>query len=223
MSPPPPSAAALPTSWPGGRWGGQYLLDAVSAASVDVVSTASPRWFEYRHVGSASLEFKAGDVASSGGGGVSREPDYQSLAGAARISIETPDKTVTPFAGFSLGHDDVGRTGQPKDSWGSMDKWGLQAGGTIVMGRSDNRQPGRRRHLRAGLPGQALPLRPAVRARHVGRGAGGRLGRGGQPPPHRPAASRRPARRARPLRGDRAAGPPLRHRHLPPRPAPLPG
>ena len=75
--------------------GGQYLLDAVSAASVDVVSTASPRWFEYRHVGSASLEYKAGDVALSGGGGVSREPDYQSLAGAARISIETPDKTVT--------------------------------------------------------------------------------------------------------------------------------
>jgi hypothetical protein len=116
--------------------GGQYLLDAVSAASVDVVSTASRRWFEYRHVGSASVEYRSGQVTLSGGGGLSREPDYLSLAGAVRITAETVDKTLTPFFGVSYGQDDVGRTGQPKSTWRSMQKWGVQAGGTFVLGRS---------------------------------------------------------------------------------------
>jgi hypothetical protein len=115
---------------------GQYLLDAVSAASVDVVSTASRRWFEYRHVGSASLEIKSGQITLSGGGGLSREPDYLSLAGAVRLTVETVDKTLTPFLGLSYGQDDVGRTGQPRSTWRSMQKWGVQAGGTFVLGRS---------------------------------------------------------------------------------------
>jgi hypothetical protein len=116
--------------------GGQYLLDAVSAASVDVVSTASPRWFEYRHVGSGSLEYRAGAVGLSAGGGVSSEPDYLSIAASARVSLETPEKSLTPFVGLSYGQDDIGRTGMPKSSWQSMQKRGLQAGGTFVVGRS---------------------------------------------------------------------------------------
>src|SRR6478752_6611925 len=38
---------------PTGGWSahGRYLVDAVSAASVDIVSTASRRWKEIRHAG----------------------------------------------------------------------------------------------------------------------------------------------------------------------------
>ncbi len=115
---------------------GQYLLDAVSAASVDIVSTASRRWFEYRHVGSGSLDFKAGDAGVSLGGGVSHEPDYLSIAGSARVTVDTADKNITPYGAISYGLDDVGRTGQPRSTWRTMSKWGFQAGTTFVLGRS---------------------------------------------------------------------------------------
>jgi hypothetical protein len=115
---------------------GSYLLDAVSAASVDVVSTASGRWFEYRHVGSGQLAFKAGEFGISVGGGVSREPDYVSTAGAVQVTVETADKMITPFGAVSIGQDDVGRTGQPRETWQSMTRWGLQGGATVVLGRA---------------------------------------------------------------------------------------
>jgi len=115
---------------------GRYLVDAVSAASVDVVSAASAHWFEIRHVGSLAADMKAGGVGLMLGGGVSREPDYLSIGVGGTISVELMDKNVTPFVGASYGHDDVGRTGMPKDFWRSMEKVGLQGGATFVVNRS---------------------------------------------------------------------------------------
>jgi hypothetical protein len=46
--------ATLKNSLEGCSLHGSYLADIVSAASVDIVSTASPRWTEVRHAGSLS-------------------------------------------------------------------------------------------------------------------------------------------------------------------------
>ena len=47
----PSLAASITNVLQGASLRGQYVVDAVSAASADVVSTASPRWTEVRHAG----------------------------------------------------------------------------------------------------------------------------------------------------------------------------
>lgn len=115
---------------------GRYLVDAVSAASVDIVSTASGHWFEYRHVGSGGIDYKTGPVSLTASGGVSREPDYLSIGTGVSASVELMDKNVVPSILLSYGHDDVGRTGQPKDRWQLMQKVGGQLGVTFVVNRA---------------------------------------------------------------------------------------
>jgi Protein of unknown function (DUF3570) len=116
--------------------GGSYLVDAVSAASVDIVSTASGHWVERRHVGAGSANFKAGPVAVALSGGFSREPDYSSLGGGGVISFELAEKNVMPFIGGSYGHDLVGRTGDPMDAWPALNKVSIKTGVTFVVNRS---------------------------------------------------------------------------------------
>ncbi len=116
--------------------GGRYLIDAVSAASVDIVSTASHHWVENRHVGSASADFKAGPAGVALAGGFSREPDYLSLSGGGMLSLELFDKNFMPFLGGSYGSDQVGRTGEPRDLWRPMNKVSVKTGATFVVNRS---------------------------------------------------------------------------------------
>jgi hypothetical protein len=115
---------------------GRYLVDAVSAASVDIVSSASGKWTEYRHVGSLAVELPVGEAQLAISGGVSREPDYLSLGGGATVSFDLLNKNLTPFIGLSYGDDSAGRTGEPKEFWRKMQKVGLQTGATFVVGRS---------------------------------------------------------------------------------------
>jgi hypothetical protein len=116
--------------------GGRYLVDAVSAASVDIVSSASGHWTEVRNVGSGDAAVKVGALGISVAGGFSHEPDYLSIGGGGTVSLETLDKNVTPFIGASYGHDDVGRTGLPKAYWHVMQKGTVQLGVTFVVDRS---------------------------------------------------------------------------------------
>ena len=115
---------------------GSYLVDAVSAASVDIVATASNHWVEQRHVGAGSANFKAGPVGVALSGGFSREPDYLSLGGGGVISLELAEKNVMPFIGGSYGHDLVGRTGDPMNLWQELNKVSIKAGVTFVVNRS---------------------------------------------------------------------------------------
>lgn len=116
--------------------GGSYLVDAVSAASVDIVSTASPHWTERRHVGAASANFKAGGASVALAGGFSREPDYLSLGGGGVVSFELYDKNLMPFIGGSYGHELVGRHGDPQSTWPTLDKISLKSGATFVVNPS---------------------------------------------------------------------------------------
>lgn len=115
---------------------GSYLVDAVSAASVDIVSTASSRWTELRHVGSASANFKAIGTRVALAGGFSREPDYLSRGGGGVLSWELADKNFMPFVGGSYSHDLVGRTGESQGLWRTMEKFTVKTGATFVVNRS---------------------------------------------------------------------------------------
>lgn len=131
----PSVAATVSDEVAGWSVGGRYLVDAVSAASVDIVATASQRWTELRHVGSVEASYKHRAVSVTASGGVSHEPDYLSLSGGLVLTIELLDKNLTPFLGARYGHDDVGRTGLPQAHWELLQRGGVQAGATFVLSR----------------------------------------------------------------------------------------
>jgi hypothetical protein len=116
--------------------GGHYLVDVVTAASVDIVSTASSKWTEIRHAGSANASVKYDDVSLEASGSISREPDYLSLTGGGTLTVELFDKNVTPFLGFSYGQDDVGRTGLPRELWRNKQTLSGRLGVTFVVDRA---------------------------------------------------------------------------------------
>ncbi|HVY31935.1 MAG TPA: DUF3570 domain-containing protein [Polyangiaceae bacterium] len=93
---------------------GSYLVDVVSAASVDIVSSASSRWREVRQQGSLGAERQLSRQSRLGADFVvSREPDYVSLAGGALLRWEPSNKQLNPTFGYSFTHDTAGRTGTP--------------------------------------------------------------------------------------------------------------
>jgi hypothetical protein len=88
---------------------GNYLVDVVSAASVDIVSTASRRWIETRHAGTLSGEYKPHDFGVAVGGSVSSEPDYLSYSLGATMTHDFDVKNTTLLLGYAYGHDTIGR------------------------------------------------------------------------------------------------------------------
>ena len=90
-------------------FGGRYLVDVVSAASVDIVSTASRRWHEVRQEGDFDGNIKFGDLGVGASGSVSSEPDYLAWAAGGTLSYDFAQKNVTVLAGYSFGHDTIGR------------------------------------------------------------------------------------------------------------------
>ncbi|HEY4014574.1 MAG TPA: DUF3570 domain-containing protein [Polyangiaceae bacterium] len=97
----------------GGSLSASYLVDVVSAASIDIVSSASTRagWGEVRHAGAVSGQYKPHDFGVSVGGSVSSEPDYVSYGGYAMIVKEFDDKNWTLTLGYGYSHDTAGRCG----------------------------------------------------------------------------------------------------------------
>lgn len=92
---------------------GSYLVDVVSAASVDIVSTASRRWHEVRHAGTLDGQYKFQNVGVSAAGSLSSEPDYLSYGGSGQLTYDLDEKNSTLFFGFGYDHDTIGRGGTP--------------------------------------------------------------------------------------------------------------
>jgi hypothetical protein len=93
--------------------GGQYLVDVVSAASVDIVSTASRRWNEVRQEGGLQASYKPQALGAQASATISDEPDYLSLSAGGAITQDLANKNVTWLFGYAYGHDVAGRTGTP--------------------------------------------------------------------------------------------------------------
>jgi hypothetical protein len=92
---------------------GSYLVDVVSAASVDIVSTASRAWHEVRQAGTLETEYKPHDFGVTIGGSMSTEPDYLSYGIGLAITQDLDEKNTTLTAGYGYGHDISGRSGTP--------------------------------------------------------------------------------------------------------------
>lgn len=100
---------------PSAGWGanGRYLVDIVSAASPDIVATASPRWTEVRQAGNLGGRYKPSWFGVAGGAFGSYTNDYLALGGNVQLSQDLDDKNLTLIQGYSYGHDTIGRTGTP--------------------------------------------------------------------------------------------------------------
>jgi hypothetical protein len=88
-----------------------YLVDVVSAASADIVSTASRRWEEVRQAGTLSAQYKPRDFGVGVGGSVSSEPDYLSYGAYATVIKDFDEKNWTVQFGYGFSHDTAGRCG----------------------------------------------------------------------------------------------------------------
>lgn len=92
-----------------------YDADAITSASVDVRTSATPRAFtDLRHgatlASSVSLD-RLTKVGASLRGSV--ENDFDLIGGAVTASRELPERTVTIEASWGLEHAWIGRTGDP--------------------------------------------------------------------------------------------------------------
>jgi hypothetical protein len=116
---------------------GTYLVDVISAASVDIVSTASQRWQEVRQAATLGAGYQWGDVGARVSAAVSREPDYVSNAAGTALTWRFADKAHLAIIGYSLDHDTIGRTGTSFDVF-SQTLWqhDVSGGVTLTLNRS---------------------------------------------------------------------------------------
>jgi Protein of unknown function (DUF3570) len=115
--------------------GGQYLVDVVSAASVDIVSTASRRWQEVRQEGSLEASYKPKAFGVQANGTLSDEPDYVSWSGGGAITQDIMSDSVTWLLGYARGHDVAGRTGTSFSVFSrAVDRNAFKAALTLVLG-----------------------------------------------------------------------------------------
>jgi hypothetical protein len=90
--------------------GAVLLVDVVTAASVDILATASPRWREVRWVPALSGHKRWGDVDVGLSAGLSHEPDYLSADVGGKVSVDLRQKTITPTIAYNYSHDVNGKT-----------------------------------------------------------------------------------------------------------------
>ena len=113
-----------------------YLVDVVSAASADVVSTASP-FLEARQAGTFAASYKPHDFGVAANGAVSVEPDYTSVLGGTTLTEELLGKNLTLLFGYSHMHDIAGRSGTPFSVFSrTLDRDAFKGGATILVDRA---------------------------------------------------------------------------------------
>ena len=117
-------------------WGinGRYLLDVVSAASPDIVSTASPPFKELRQGGTLGGRYKPGNFGVGGSFNASYSPDYLALSGSLQLTEDLNDKNLTLFQSYSYGHDTIGRARVPFSTFSrSLDTHAVTLGLSSVV------------------------------------------------------------------------------------------
>ncbi len=125
-------SVASPTA--GWNVGANYLVDVVTAASPDVVSTASRRFHDVRHVFGATGGYKPGRFGAQAYANYSEERDYISRTIGLTATGDFYDKQITPSLGYSYTWDTIGRTGTSYDVFGRpFDTHEITAGTTFVL------------------------------------------------------------------------------------------
>ncbi len=133
----PSISGALSNTLAGWKVSGRYLVDVVSAASADVVSTASPPFLEVRQAGTLEGAYKPGSFGVAANAAVSIEPDYTSILGGATITKDLFDKSLTLLFDYSHMHDIAGRSGTPYSVFSrTLDRDAFKGGASIVVDRA---------------------------------------------------------------------------------------
>lgn len=123
-------------SSPTGGWnvGANYLVDVLTAASPDVVATASRRFADVRHVVGLNGGYKPGRFGAQAFANYSEERDYISRTLGLALNGDFFEKQFTPTLGYSYSWDTIGRTGTPYDIFGKpFNTHDINASATIVL------------------------------------------------------------------------------------------
>jgi hypothetical protein len=121
----------------GWSFGGGYLVDVVTAASADIVATATPRWSEVRHVISGDAGYKPGDLGGAVHASASIEPDYRSLSIGGTGAWELYQKNITLLLGYGYSNDTAGRVTTPFHVFSrTLDRHTVNGGATFVASRA---------------------------------------------------------------------------------------
>lgn len=116
---------------------GSYLADVVSAASADIVSTASPPFVEVRHAGTLEGGYKPKAFGVTAVSAVSFEPDYASVMGGAQLTQDLFDKNLTLLFGYSHLHDIAGRSGTSFSVFSrTLDRDAFKGAATVLVNRA---------------------------------------------------------------------------------------
>jgi hypothetical protein len=100
-----------PTS--GWKASAMYSVDVVSAASADIVSTASPPFHDTRQAVAIGGGYKPGRFGAEARGALSVESDYTSRSGGVALIGDFADKRITPRVAYNHNDDTIGRAGTP--------------------------------------------------------------------------------------------------------------
>ena len=110
---------------------GSWYVDAVSNASIDVVTTAS-KFKETRNQGELGLDYVVRDSLIHVGGARSVEPDYQASTLSVDLTQDVFGGMTTVLLGYSHADDKVGEHGTP--GWvGSAHHWQYRVGVTQIL------------------------------------------------------------------------------------------
>lgn len=117
--------------------GAAFLVDVVTAASADIVATASPRWVEVRYVPALNAHVKIDDTDIGVNGVISVEPDYLAIGAGASLAVDLMQKNVTPSLRYDFGYDIQGRAGTPFDVFSTkIHRHGITGAVTFVVNKS---------------------------------------------------------------------------------------
>jgi Protein of unknown function (DUF3570) len=171
----PSIAGAVSNPLAGWSVDGSYLVDVVSAASVDIVSTASQRWQEVRQAGTLGATYKPNDFGVSAASAVSVEPDFLSWMIGGSLTEDFLQKNLTLLLGFYHSHDTAGRTGTPFSVFSeTLDSEALKLGLTRVVNRTttlsfivdaifeDGNQAKPYRYIPLFTPGTVVPIGASI-------------------------------------------------------------
>jgi Protein of unknown function (DUF3570) len=113
---------------------GSYYVDAITSASIDVVTTASP--YEERHTEKGlSVDYLHGKTTYSLGYMNSEESDYTSDSMSLGLSQDMFGDLTTVSIGYSQGWDTVGKRGEP-DFAEDVDRRSYRLGVSQVLTRT---------------------------------------------------------------------------------------
>lgn len=113
LSPALRASVASPTR--GWNVGASYLVDVVTAASPDIVSTASRHFRDVRHDVALTGGYKPGNFGAQISGNYSTEYDYISRSIGITGLADLRDKSISPALGYSFTSNTIGRAGTDYD------------------------------------------------------------------------------------------------------------